>query len=394
MGDLSSSRPFRMLLLLALLLAYAQSKTYIVVFNYDIPVADLHAHIGNTLGDVANAKHIYRLGIKGFSAEMSPSQLLAVQKHPQFKYFEENQVAHALQTCNQAHTESWGLSRISEKQRISLDDNYLYPGQAGEGVTAYILDTGIYTQHADFQGRAKFGWKAESSWSDTDGNGHGTHVASTVGGIAYGVAKKVELVAVKVLGDDGSGSYDGVIKGVEYAIEQHQQSGKKLSVANLSLGGPISLALNEILTAGMRLGLFTVVAAGNENQDACNTSPASAKDVITVGSTTTGPGPNDVRSSFSNYGTCVDLFAPGSSITAAWIGSTNAVRTISGTSMASPHVCGVAALISGQNPTFDWIHLTTQLISSLPTTGTITMNCATASCRLSPNVMLWNGRGQ
>jgi cerevisin len=391
-----------MLFLFALLFVYVNSKTYIVVFNDEIEVTDLHSHIATTLGDVSKAKHIYRHGIMGFSAPMSPAQLVAVQKHPHFKYFEANQVAHALQhqgSCAQAHTDSWGLSRISEKATISLDSNYLYPNQAGEGVTAYILDSGVYVEHSDFEGRAKFGWKAESSWSSTDGNGHGTHVASTVAGKAFGVAKKASLVAVKVLGDDGSGSYDGVIKGVEYAIEQHKASGKKISVANLSLGGPISRALNEILTAGMKLGLFTVVAAGNENQDACGTSPASAKDVITVGSTGTGPGvppknaPNDERSSFSNYGTCVDLFAPGSAITAAWIGSRTATRTISGTSMASPHVCGVAALISGQNPTFDWIHITTQLISEMPTKGTITMNCRTPSCELSPNLMLWNGCG-
>jgi len=337
------------------------------------------------------ATHIYQHALKGFAAPMSPKDLAKVQKHPKFKFIEEDQIMHAYQGCtSQTQVPSWGLPRISERD-MSLDDTYAYPVTSGQGVTAYIIDTGIMVTHNDFEGRASFGFKATPSWSNTDGHGHGTHVASTVSGKLYGVTKQAMLVAVKVLGDDGSGTNAGVIAGVDWSTGHYRQSGKP-GVANLSLGGGFSAALNTAVTNAMKAGLFTVVAAGNSNADACNYSPSSAKDVITVGSSDSSPSQTDVRSYFSNYGSCTDIFAPGSDIAGAWIGSNTATRTISGTSMASPHVCGVAALILGTNPNVDWIQLTAIITSSTPTKGVIDLQCGNnAACAVSPNLMVFNG---
>jgi len=283
---------------------------------------------------------------------------------------------------------SWGLDRIAEVQ-MQLDGFYTYPATAGGGVVAYIIDTGIFVEHEDFVGRAKFGWKAESLWSDTDKNGHGTHVASTTMGIKYGVARRATSIAVKVLGDNGSGSNAGVIGGVDWTIAQYL-SNKQRSVINMSLGGGFSAALNNAVNQAVTEGIVVAVAAGNSNADACFSSPASAEKVISVGSTQDGLNNKDVRSSFSNFGTCVDIFAPGSAITAAWCTGVKAVNTISGTSMASPHVAGVGALLLAENPDLSAEDIQEKLIS-WGTKDLITMNCGSAACNESPNIMLWNG---
>lgn len=239
-------------------------------------------------------------------------------------------------------------------------------------MTVYIIDTGIYVEHNDFAGRATFGFKAERSWSETDKHGHGTHVSSTIVGEKFGVARKAHAVAVKVLGDNGSGSNSGVVAGVDWVVSQYKAN-KKPSVINMSLGGSTSVILNAAVDAAFEAGIVVVVAAGNEDYDACDGSPSGASQVITVGSTEKGkfilkilrfflknsninlfiaksPSSPDVRSYFSNWGPCVDVFAPGTGITAAWIGRPDATNTISGTSMASPHVAGVATLHLGENP--------------------------------------------
>jgi len=382
---------FALCLLFALAFA---APLQVVVFNDDMSVAELESHITAVLGDV-QPKYVYKHVFRGFAAELSPIALSAVQKHPKFKYMEEDKIAHIL-ACESSHADSWGLSRISQRV-MDLDDVHWSPQQAGHGVTAYILDTGIYVAHKDFENRARFGFKAEAGWSNTDGNGHGTHVASTVGGKDYGVAKKVHLVAVKVLSDGGSGSYAGVIAGVEWALDDyliHHGTDATPGVVNMSLGGPLFQPLNDALTAAMRAGLFCVVAAGNDNGDACRTSPASAKDVITVGATdqTALTPPTDIRSYFSSFGPCVDVFAPGSDITGAWIGGPDASRTISGTSMASPHVCGVAALLYGANPKLRWDEATTLLTDSTATKGAVDLNCGgNTVCQQSPNSFVFNG---
>jgi len=273
---------------------------------------------------------------------------------------------------------------------MSLDGFYSAPTTGGRGVVAYIIDTGVYIEHQDFAGRARFGFKATPSWSDTDRNGHGTHVASTVGGKDYGVARHSELVGVKVLGDNGSGTTAGVIAGVDYSIANSNSHGRP-SVINMSLGGGYSAALNGAVDAAVDNNIVTVVAAGNSNADACNASPASADEVVSVGSTDVGVSETDVRSYFSNFGPCVDVFAPGSDITAAWIGTPTAIRTISGTSMASPHVCGVAALMRSETPGSTARQIQNSLISS-STANEIDLQCpGSGTCNQSPNLMVWNG---
>jgi serine protease len=380
-----------MLAFLALFAFAFAGPLHVVVFEDDMSVADLHSHITAVLGDVSNAKYIYDSVLKGFAAELSVGAMAAVQKHPKFKYIEEDKPVHILQSCTSAHSDSWGLPRISEKE-MSLDSEYFYPQQAGEGVTAYIIDTGIYLAHNDFEGRATFGFKAENGWSNTDGNGHGTHVASTVAGLEYGVAKKAKLVAVKVLSDQGSGSYAGVIAGCNWALNAYL-AGSGPGVANLSLGGPYFQALNDALDRAMQQGLFVVVAAGNSNANSCNDSPSSAPDVITVGSTDVSAQSSDIRSYFSSYGPCVDVWAPGSDITGAWIGSPSATRTISGTSMAAPHVAGVAALVYGSNPEFEWDEVTSIITKgSNSVQGVVDLNCGSNTiCQSSPNAMIFNG---
>jgi len=287
----------------------------------------------------------------------------------------------------------WGLSRISSRP-IDTDGHYYYPPKAANSIDVYIIDTGIYTAHSDFEGRAIFGFKAETSWPNTDDDGHGTHVASTVAGKLYGVAKKANLIAVKVLGGDGTGSTAGVIAGVDWAVKRRKASGKN-SIGNMSLGGGLSSLMNKAVNAASLAGVFMVVAAGNEDSDACFSSPASATDVICVGATDLGPGNRpdeslDVRAYFSNYGTCVDVFAPGTTILGAWIGSTTAKRTISGTSMASPHVAGVAALFLDQHPTLTFAQLR-EKVETVASIDMIEMNCADSACSRSPNLMLFSG---
>jgi subtilisin family serine protease len=386
-----------MLALLALLaLASATLPLHVVVFEDDLSVADLHSHITAVLGDVSNAKYIYDTAIKGFAAQLPAGAMQQIQNHPKFKYMEEDKPVHILdeqqaQCATQQLSPSWGLPRISERE-LSDSTTYHYPTRNREIVTSYIIDTGIYLAHQDFQGRASFGFKAEASWSDTDGNGHGTHVASTVAGHLYGVAKSAKLVAVKVLSDGGSGSYAGVIAGCDWALKNFK-AGTAPGTANLSLGGPFFKALNDALDKAMQEGLFVVVAAGNSNADSCRDSPSSAPDVITVGSTDISPSNTDIRSYFSSYGPCVDVWAPGSDITGAWIGSPTASRTISGTSMASPHVCGVATLVKGEHPHLAWDEVTEIITKgSHAVQEIVDLNCGTNTvCQASPNGFIFNG---
>jgi len=251
---------------------------------------------------------------------------------------------------------------------------------------------GIYTAHPDFGGRATWGTNTIDT-TNSDCNGHGTHVAGTVGGTTFGVAKKVNLIAVKVLDCGGSGSYAAVISGIDWATAQHQKSGKTTSVANMSLGGGKSTAVNQAVAAAVAGGVVMVVAAGNSNADACNTSPASEPTAITVGSTDTGVNVEndqvDVRSYFSNYGTCVHIFAPGSDITSAWIPPATQ-NTISGTSMASPHICGIAALLVGETPTIAAPDVKTAIVGAA-TVGAIELKCTVQACNNSPNLLGYNG---
>lgn len=255
----------------------------------------------------------------------------------------------------------WGLARISHRDSLSFGtfNKYLYAEEGGEGVDAYVIDTGTNTDHVDFEGRAQWGKTIPENDEDADGNGHGTHCSGTIAGKKYGVAKKANVYAVKVLRSNGSGTMSDVVKGVEWAAEAHIKKAKdakdgkvkgfKGSVANMSLGGGSSRTLDLAVNAAVDAGMHFAVAAGNDNADACNYSPAAAENAVTVGASTLA----DERAYFSNYGKCTDIFAPGLNILSTWIGSKYAVNTISGTSMASPHIAGLLAYYVSLQPSSD-----------------------------------------
>jgi subtilisin family serine protease len=235
---------------------------------------------------------------------------------------------------------TWGLDRIDQR---SLPLSATYAPTSAAGVTVYVLDTGIRTTHSEFGGRARDGYDfVDQDKIANDCSGHGTHVASTIGGATYGVAKDVTLVGVRVLDCKGSGSYQGIIAGIDWVARQTARP----AVANLSLGGTTSKALDDAVDRAVAAGVTVVVAAGNDNKDACKQSPARTPSAITVGATDR----NDTRWSSSNFGSCVDIFAPGVRIEGASYASATAVKTMSGTSMASPHVAGAAARVLAAHP--------------------------------------------
>ena len=277
--------------------------------------------------------------LNGYAASLPAGALGEVRADPAVAYVEADAVVAATTTQSSA---PWGLDRI-DQAALPLNGSYTYT-PTGTGVKAYIIDTGIHFSHAQFGGRAVSGYDAIDGGSADDCNGHGTHVAGSVGASTYGVAKQVSLVGVRVLDCAGSGTMSGVIAGVDWVTANHGAG--QPAVANMSLGGGASSSLDTAVQNSINDGISYAVAAGNENADACLSSPARAANALTVASTTS----SDARSSFSNYGTCVDLFAPGSSITSAWYTSDTATNTISGTSMATPHVGGVAALYLQANP--------------------------------------------
>lgn len=282
--------------------------------------------------------HTFGHALGGFAAQMSDKTLAAFINDPSVDYIEQDQLMYA--TAIQSNA-TWGLDRIDQPD-LPLDSFYEYNFD-GTGVDAYIVDTGIRASHSQFGGRVSGGFDAIGDGQGTnDCNGHGTHVAGTVGASTYGVAKNVNLIPVRVLSCSGSGSNAGVINGVNFVA----QNASGPSVANMSLGGGNSTALDNAVIGAINQGVTFVVAAGNSNANACSGSPNRVGPALTIGSTTS----SDARSSFSNFGSCVDMFAPGSSITSAWYTSNSATNTISGTSMAAPHVAGVAALYLDETP--------------------------------------------
>lgn len=274
---------------------------------------------------------------RGMYVEMNAQTAAAMKKNPRVLQVEQDKVIR----INDTQTgPAWGLDRIDQRN-LALDATYGYTN-TGNTVTAYVIDTGIRTSHQEFGARASWGINTSNDGKDTDCNGHGTHVAGTIGSSTYGVAKQVNLVAVKVLDCNGSGYNSTVISGIDWVIANKRSP----AVINMSLGGSFDTALNSALTNATNAGISVVVAAGNESRDACLSSPASAASAITVGATNS----DDSVAYYSNLGSCVDLFAPGSGITSTWMTSDAAINTISGTSMASPHVAGAVALYLEGNP--------------------------------------------
>src|SRR3569833_373927 len=287
----------------------------------------------------AKLERVFEYALKGFSARMTPQQAEALAADPSALLVEEDQIITIDATEANA---TWGLDRIDQAD-LPLNATYNYDATASN-VYAYVIDTGIYFPHNEFGGRAVLGYDSVNDGRNgLDCNGHGTHVAGTIGGSVYGVAKGVNLYAVRVLNCSGSGTTSSVIAGIDWVTANH----KSPAVANMSLGGATSTALDNAVRNSIASGVTYAIAAGNSNAAACTSSPARVPEALTVGATTS----SDVRASFSNYGSCVDLFAPGVNITSAWYTGTTATNTISGTSMASPHAAGAAALYLAAYPT-------------------------------------------
>ena len=316
----------------------AISGEYIVVFKAGTAGEGVGRTIEQARGNGASVHFVYTTALTGFAASLPEQALNGLVHNPNVEYIEVDQTVTIDGTQTPA---TWGLDRI-DQHSLPLNNTYTY-NSTGAGVNAYIIDTGIQVSHNEFGGRASVSFDSVGDGRNgVDCNGHGTHVAGTVGGTTYGVAKNVSLFAVRVLNCSGSGTTSGVIAGVDWVAGNHASP----AVANMSLGGGASTALDTAVNNSINAGVTYAVAAGNSKRDACKYSPARVPAALTVGATTS----SDARASYSNYGPCLDLFAPGSSITSAWIGSVSATNTISGTSMATPHVAGVAALYLSANP--------------------------------------------
>ena len=318
----------------------------------------------------ARVTRTYKSVLKGGVYQMSEEQAQKLAQDPSVEIVEEDQIMSINATQNNA---TWGIDR-SDQRDLPLSGTYTYNTTASN-VNAYIIDTGILNSHSDFGGRSVSGIDTVDNDGDaTDCNGHGTHVAGTVGGSTWGIAKEVNLIGVRVLNCQGSGSNSGVIAGMDWVADNHV----KPAVANMSLGGGASSTTDAAVQRLTDAGVTTVVAAGNDNSNACNYSPARAASAITVGSTTS----SDSRSSFSNYGNCLDIYAPGSNIKSAW--SNGGTNTISGTSMAAPHVAGVAALYLAENPNAS-VSQVTQAITDAATPGKVS-----DAKSGSPNLLLYS----
>lgn len=335
---------------------------------------------------------VFEHAIDGFVAQMTPEQAAQMANDPSVEYVEQDQIVSLVAT--QANS-TWGLDRIDQAS-LPLDGNYSYQ-QDGSGAHVYIIDTGIRTSHNEFAGRmgesrnfvrsggGLFGGGTVDPGNYEDCQGHGTHVAGSAAGTTYGVAKKATVHALRVLDCNGSGSNSDVIAAVEWVMANHE----KPAVANMSLGGGSSSALDNAIRNAVNAGVTFVVAAGNDNANACNGSPNRVAEAITVGSTTN----TDSRSSFSNHGSCVDIFAPGSSIRSAYHRNNSDVATLSGTSMASPHVAGVAALYLGANPNASAAEVFDQVLALGVSNKLANINSGSPNLLLQNHVSGGNGGG-
>ncbi|ERS99506.1 subtilisin-like proteinase Spm1 [Sporothrix schenckii ATCC 58251] len=388
--------------------------------NKDERILELRKRgLGLSLADdvFRGLKHTYKIGsgFVGYAGHFDDSIIEQVRRHPDVEYIHRDTVVHTMKYQEIEVTKSgcspetekgapWGLARVSHRKSLNFGtfNKYLYAEEGGEGVDAYVIDTGTNVDHVDFDGRAHWGKTIPQGDEDVDGNGHGTHCSGTIAGKKYGVAKKANVYAVKVLKSNGSGTMSDVIAGVEFAAQRHieqvaaakkgKRKGFKGSVANMSLGGGKTTPLDAAVNAAVNAGLHFAVAAGNDNADACNYSPAAAANAVTVGASAI----DDSRAYFSNFGKCTDVFAPGLNIQSTWIGSKTAINTISGTSMASPHVAGLLAYYLSLQPDTDSEYSVAPItpaklksnLLAVSTVGTLTDIPAD-----TPNLLIWNGGG-
>ncbi|OTA76793.1 hypothetical protein M434DRAFT_402468 [Hypoxylon sp. CO27-5] len=364
--------------------------------------------VGEVVDSFKGLKHTLKIGSEflGYSGHFDDSTIEEVRRHPDVEFIEKDSIVHSLaeDEPDLEKNAPWGLARISHRKQLSFGtyNKYLYAADGGEGVDVYVIDTGTNIEHVDFEGRAHWGKTIPTGDEDVDGNGHGTHCSGTIAGKKYGVAKKANVYAVKVLRSNGSGSMSDVMKGVEWAAEQHLENvakakkgsrkGFKGSTANMSLGGGKSPSLDQAVNAAVSAGLHFAVAAGNDNADACKYSPAAAEKAITVGASAL----DDSRAYFSNWGKCVDIFGPGLSIQSTWIGSKTAINTISGTSMASPHICGLTAYFLSLQPSKDSEYGLAQITPEQLKSNIVSIATKGALSDIpsdTPNLLAWNGGG-
>lgn len=328
---------------------------YIISFTKN---SNAKAELKSAPGRAIAPFFIYDSVLNGFAANLSAEQACAFAKRPNLESIELDQIVQNQDvTVQSLNPVIWSLDRIDSKA-ISYDSRYIY-SSTGSGVKVFVVDTGINSNHSELSGRISTPGFTAIGTTTEDCNGHGTHVAGTIGGSTYGVAKQVSLTPVRVLDCNGSGSTSGVIAGLDWILKQSSTK----SVVNMSLGGGASSALDTAVTKLTSSGITVVVAAGNSKRDACNFSPSRVPSAITVAASDR----NDQFASFSNFGKCVDIIAPGVNITSAWIGTSSETKTISGTSMSAPHVVGaVARLISFGSPVALNVISNTNLISSVP----------------------------
>ncbi|MEU6529556.1 S8 family serine peptidase [Streptomyces sp. NPDC046928] len=357
--------------------ANAVADSYIVTLKADRARSDTRTGRALVERYGAGIERTYRTALNGYEVEASETEAARLAADPAVASVVQNRTFHVEGT--QPSPPSWGLDRVDQKN-LPFDNSYTYPDSAGQGVTAYIIDTGVRITHQDFGGRASYGYDAiDNDNTAQDGHGHGTHVAGTVAGSSYGVAKKAKIVGVRVLDNSGSGTTAQVVAGIDWVA----RNAVKPAVANMSLGGGADTALDTAVRNAIASGVTFAVAAGNESTNASTKSPARVTEAITVGATTS----TDARASYSNYGTVLDLFAPGSSITSSWNSGDSATNTISGTSMATPHVAGAAALYLADNPTAT----PAQVASAL--TASATSGVVGSPGTGSPNRLLYVGGG-